>query len=374
RRCGRGPAGGSWVSGRFRRAPSVRDRRTAGPCVIQDEQSEPLGGQRRTRLAFDLDEVAGADQQATVIAIRQLRQSAVHANPGPHFHRVDPAYPIQSVIQRVGHVDWPHADLVREMSEHGKRPETERDRSPIRCFPRRPCRVHMQPVQVLGGLGELVDHRLLNLQPSGHAQYGTYARTHVLDGVGRAHHAAPARAANKADCGSTAAGGPQPRRCLPPRIRMSAAATQMIQSTGVMPACGVALNSMCGTTPASSTLPRTCTNSQVMNTENETTVPTKGRNARLDCDMLPTKKAGKCQMAQTMPSSSDALRASINSSRRGSAKPRQPSSSPSAPGSTRMRPLRMMSGRPTSHGWKSKWSRRPPAAASTRPTTSQSAG
>src|SRR3546814_17478485 len=50
-----------------------------------------------------------------------------------------------------------------------------------------------------------------------------------------------------------------------------------IHPTGAMPACGVALNIMCGTTPAHSTLPRVLTKIQVMNTENATTRRKNGR-------------------------------------------------------------------------------------------------
>src|SRR3546814_10548819 len=88
---------------------------------------------------------------------------------------------------------------------------------------------------------ELVDHRLPDFEPWRNAKHRSHPRAYFPDGVARAHHVSPGRATNNAACGSTAAGRPRPRKCLPPSTRMIAATSQMTQPTGGIPACGVRL-------------------------------------------------------------------------------------------------------------------------------------
>src|SRR3546814_15692844 len=109
---------------------------------------------------------------------------------------------------------------------------------------------------------------LLHLEPFRDAECLPDTRAQLLDRITRRHQAIPRQLRRKPACGRSTAGRPQPRMCFPANTRMTRPAPIAIHPTGAMTACGVALNILCGTTPAPSTPTRVLPKIKAMNTEN----------------------------------------------------------------------------------------------------------
>src|SRR3546814_3923969 len=111
---------------------------------MANDQPQPLSDQCRTRLTLDLDLVAGADQYASLATLAQVRERTAQPDAGVGLDRLQPADPIEAVVERVVHVHRPHRDLVRETGQHGQGPEAEGDRAAVWRLARGPFRIHVQ--------------------------------------------------------------------------------------------------------------------------------------------------------------------------------------------------------------------------------------
>src|SRR5271168_2154037 len=129
--------------------------------------NDPLGNTARllAALALDAHSKRGFDG---IPSFLQRRQRHPRPNPRIHFHRSRKPHTIQSIVHREPHTALDGYHILNKVAHQPQRQKSMRDGRSIRRFRSRARPIQMNPLSILGSLGELRNPLLRHTQPLRH--------------------------------------------------------------------------------------------------------------------------------------------------------------------------------------------------------------
>src|ERR1700742_4233337 len=157
-----------------------------GPTSLAQVQRDQLCDTSRALAAFDLDQKAIVDAQAVGRHVLCLGDGGPPPQTGAGRDRREVADAVRAVVQRILQPLQPH----HRSNEHRSKAEREKpvgDGLAAGQLPLRTVLVDMNPLLVAGGVGELIDPVLCDLDPVARADFGADGRFDLLEAVEYPH-------------------------------------------------------------------------------------------------------------------------------------------------------------------------------------------
>src|SRR5690606_29184508 len=116
-------------------------------------------------LSLDLDRIFDFHQILARTLVFHAQQLAAKANSRTSLDRRNEPYPVKAIVEGGLQVLRENAHVLTHPPDTPQGEVAMRDRAAERALPPRTLCVAMNPLAVSGAFGELIDHRLVDLNP-----------------------------------------------------------------------------------------------------------------------------------------------------------------------------------------------------------------